>query len=318
MNKPLPRHVQRQLEEAQQIEAQMAQPPRVEIGDQPSVTLEAPAEPEEAPKPEPVRKPIKDDEPTWKQRYLTLQGEFNKKVPELQREVADLKTQLQGAIEKLETAAAPKPAALITDKDVEEFGADMLDVVERKTREQLAQVVTPLQSEIERLRNELAQAKEAVGSVAKLQVEDTQAKFWNALGSAVPNYNEINESAEWLAWLAEVDPFSGKARQDLLDEAAGALDHKRVIAIFQAYLRESEAPAGGQRNSADTIERQVSPTKATSAPTPAPAPAQGRIYTGAEIQYVFDPRNRKRYSDAEYKALVDDVNLAISQGRVKP
>jgi len=308
VSKPLPRAIQRQLDEAEAIQAQIA------AAQQP-VTLETPAEPpveaqEPAPQPVPAQ-PVEDDAAVWKQRYKTLQGEFNAKVPKLQHQVKDLESRLEQAIARLDSVKS-EPQKLVTEKDAEEFGADMLDLIDRKVREAQA----PLLDHIDRLNNELSQAKAAVGEISQVQLDTESQRFYAKLGELVPNFEQVNQDPEWLHWLTLEDPVSGIVRQTLLDDAAKVLRADRVANIFQSYLREAQ-PAQPVQPVADTLARQVAPTRTAPAPAPVAQP-QGRIYTGAEVAAVFDPRSRRKYTPEQYEALVNDVNLAISQGRVVP
>lgn len=311
MNKPLPRQVQRQLDEAKLIEEQMQ-------GANARVELDTPAEPP-TPEPEPAPaveppKAVQDDAALWKQRYLTLQGEFNSKMPRLQAEVRDLTAKLESAETRL-NAVKTEPPKLITEKDAEEYGADMLEMIDRKVRQELAAREAPLVEQLNDMKRELAEARQALGDISQVQVQSAEERFYAALEASVPNYREIDTDPNWLAWLNVEDTISGETRQDLLTKAATAGRADRVAAIFQSYLRESQPPVP-QVPAGDNLQRQVAPARNAAAPQAAGTQPQGRTYTVAEVEFVFDQRNRSKYSEADYAALVNDVNLAIAQNRV--
>lgn len=312
MNKPLPRAIQRQLEEAEELQRQLSGQSAPPVEEPQAQTVEATPEP--APQPEPP-KPVEDDAAKWQQRYRTLQGEFNSKVPKLQEQVKDLTAKLETTLARLE-AVKVEPPKLITEKDAEEFGADMLDLIDRKVRQELDAIRAPLLDKIEQLEQELSKASQAVGDVSQMQVDAATERFFGRLGQLVPNYADVNVDPNWLAWLAEEDPVSGMPRQEALDAAAKNLNADRVAAIFKAYSREAAAAQPAQPAN-DTLSRQVAPARNAAAVQSQSQP-QGRVYSGAEVQAAFDHRMRSRMTPQDYKALIDDVNLAISQGRVVP
>jgi hypothetical protein len=93
----LPKQVQAQADALEQYERQVADarkanepkpddPPSDPPKDPPA---NAPA-PAPAPAPAEPPKPVDDDSSTWRQRYLSLQGQYNSQVPALQQQVQTL------------------------------------------------------------------------------------------------------------------------------------------------------------------------------------------------------------------------------------
>jgi ATP-dependent protease ClpP protease subunit len=68
------------------------------------------------------------------------------------------------------------------------------------------------------------------------------------LDQAVPDWEEINKSAAFLAWLSQTDVFAGTTRRQRLKEAFDKNDSARVVAIFKEYVdahsRQARSHAG--------------------------------------------------------------------------
>jgi hypothetical protein len=57
-----------------------------------------------------------------------------------------------------------------------------------------------------------------------------------ALDRAVPNWRELNNDPQWLAYLGQTHTFSNCSRQTHLDEAVASGSVHRVIAFFKDFL----------------------------------------------------------------------------------
>ena len=65
----------------------------------------------------------------WKQKYKTLQGMYDKEVPQLHSEVKTLTKELEALKESLTKKAEETPKQeqkLVTDEDVQNFGKTLL------------------------------------------------------------------------------------------------------------------------------------------------------------------------------------------------
>jgi len=106
----LPRQVEAQLKELEEIEKQLAaqQNPQA-TPEEPAPQPAEPAEPTQniepvAPQPEvKPEKPVEPEVPeeTWQQKYKTLKGMYDAEVPRLHSDIRDLKSQM----DKLQKAA---------------------------------------------------------------------------------------------------------------------------------------------------------------------------------------------------------------------
>ncbi len=139
----LPKQVEAQLRELEQIEKQIAESqnpapadPEPQSKDNPPAepsTPEPPAQqqvPVES-KPEPTEPAIAEE--TWQSRYIALKGKYDAEVPRLHADVRELKAQVDALRKASETkpVETKKPTVaekLVTDADVEAFGSDLIEV----------------------------------------------------------------------------------------------------------------------------------------------------------------------------------------------
>jgi cell division septum initiation protein DivIVA len=309
----LPRAVQEAADAADALAAQM-------VGDPSGNSEPTPNEPQEpAPQTPPEQQPVTpapEHKPVdWEHKYSTLKGMFDAEVPRLNaqnRELRESLTAMQNQIAQLQAPKEPPkaPTQLITDQDRESFGPDLVNLIERGVQ----QATSPLQSENERLRAELAQVKANVGSVAQQTAEQAEAAFYADLGRAVPSLVQTNQDPEFIAWLSEVDPIYGLPRKVALDNAADRRDVARTANIFNAYLA-TKAPVQQATPPKNDLARQVAPARTRqSAP---PETKQTLIWDTASINQFYEDLRRGNIPTDEAARLEADLQAAVAEGRVR-
>lgn len=313
MTAVLPKAVQAQLDQAEQLEKAIAakNAPQEPTPPAEPAANEPPAEPVQQTAPEPVAAPTGD--PDIHERYITLKGKYDAEVPRLveglrerDRQIAELQERMKKLEEK--PVEPPKAEPLVSDKDVEAFGDDMIDLVRRAAREEFGRLAGSLMAEI---RKELAPVREQVGTVATRQKLTEEERFYQTLSTLVPEWEQINTDQRWLEWLAEVDPFVGNIRQAALDSAVQALDARRAAAIFSAWKAQFQPKV---KSPATELQRQVSPPKSGASVPVQPA---AKIWTNAEYQAAFDPRLTRHMSAAEIASLQAEADRAAQENRVR-
>jgi len=180
----------------------------------------------------------------------------------------------------------------LTPEDEKNFGHEIIDLIQRGSRQAMAPILDRLEERDERLREGLQRA-------AKTAID-------HALDTAVPNWREINQDPRWFDWLNSPEPYSGYRRQDLLNDATAKGDAGRVIVIFKGFI----AAAGGQ----------PAPSSRPASVLPASYPAQssrGRIYSREDITRMAALHRRKAISDEEYARWENEFIRAANEGRVK-
>lgn len=297
-------------------------------------------------------------EEAWEKRYKVLQGKYNAEIPRLQGDlrsrdsrIASLEsevTTLKGLMSSIAqrgasvapvsaAPSAPAPAAgrLVKDEEVKSFGADLIDVMRRVAREE----VNPHLSQLAPVAQRVTQIEKQVKDVDSKVVLNDQEKFQTYLNTHVSNLNEMNTDEGFLTWLDQVDPYTGMKRQDLLDQAANALDGPRVVAFFTGYQNEhavvappansapppaSAAPAAAPAPAAATpnpLDRFVAPGAARAGAAGTPNDAQKRVFTRAEIQDFEMRRNsfvrRNKKVPDNLVQLEREIFAAASEGRIQ-
>lgn len=313
----LPRQVQQQVEAAEALLAGNNQP-------QPTQT-EAPATPEPAVQSEPTAQPAApapapqaNQDETWERRYKTLQGLFNAEVPKLQTQVKDLSAKYQEAIERLEnvakqqeTQARPDQQATANPKDIEDFGSDLVEMVQRQTQHVLGSVAQKLDGVVANFEKRLALVEQALKGTSQTVAMTAEEMFFSKLAQVVPDWEQINSNDAWLAWLGEVDPVYGQPRQVALDAAQKSMDVNRVAAVFNAF--KGTLPKTPKTN---PLEKQVSPKAAASAP---PVPTDKPTFTEQQIAAFYKDVALGKYRgrDADVARTEQMINDAIADGRVR-
>jgi hypothetical protein len=179
---------------------------------------------------------------------------------------------------------------MLTRKDVDDFGPELLDVAQRAAQHAVGPELQRLHDENEMLRDEVSRA-------AKLAIDQH-------LDAAVPNWREINADPRWLGWLAQIDTFNGCTRQSLLNRAVAAGNAARVTLFFKNFLAEA-----GSADAANTAG-QPRPRQGRSAPSGKP------IYSRGQILQMASMRRRGQIGDAEWAKWEYELCLASREGRV--
>lgn len=286
------------------------------------------AEPAE-PAPEPA---AKDDAPdAWQKRYNILKGKYDAEVPRLAGQLRDMKSEmdgLRGLLANLQqtppavpTQATPRAPAgsLIDPKEREEFGDELISVIQRGAQE----VFNP---EVASLKEEIAQLKTQLGGMGQTLNQTQQGTVLGQLTQEVPEWETLNKDELFLDWLAREDPYAGTTRQDMLDRAFKNNDAARVIRFFKGYLEENAALQPAQaapapapaRNTEVALDDMVAPGKPSAAPGKVAQTGNKRTWTQKQIAQFYKQVNsgkfRTRPKDQE--AIERDIVAAAGEGRI--
>jgi hypothetical protein len=180
-------------------------------------------------------------------------------------------------------------AQYLTQQDVQDYGSDLVDFSQRAA----LQAVVP---HIQALDQQNAELQRRLSREARFRLDAEVER-------AVPNYRDIDNHPAWHRYLLEVDPLSGRVRQNLLNESIAASDAPRTIAFFRKFLQQHQ---GGSH-----------------APSPSPgrarsAPSSGKVYTRAEISKLFEQHRRGAYVGREdaWARQEADIVRAGAEGRI--
>jgi|SRR5215472_8579227 len=175
--------------------------------------------------------------------------------------------------------------AWLTEKDLQNYGPDVLDLAQRASLHALAPELQRINDQNESLRRQLA--------------AEQRRGLYQSLDTQVPNWREIDNSPEWRQWLAAPHEMSGRTRQQWLSDAMAKGDAHRVASFFRGFLQ-------GAGQSPQRQQLQQAPS----------APTGKRTYTRAQITRASEDYRRGRIPEAEYQKLSADMHAAIAEGRI--
>jgi hypothetical protein len=234
---------------------------------------------------------LKDKLAKSDQRYSTLQGMLNARNQDI--------NELRGVIATLSVAPpAAEPAPIVSDKDVETYGEDMIDLINRVVKQQVAPLITEVDSR--------------VSTVANATSANAARQFEADLSDAVPNWETINDSPEFVAWL-------GTYRVKALNEAYSAYDLAATAQFFMDYEKlNAPAPTASLEPAApaatDKLAHLAAPTRGKVAPPV--ADTRGKVWTGTEVSKLYRDFAEKRISKADFDKLEADLFKAQKDGRI--
>ncbi len=245
-------------------------------------------------------------EEPWEDRYRHLEGKYRAEVPRLHAELRELRAEIDLLRQK---AAPPAPAApeqeperFVTDQDVDAFGEDLIDLQRRVARE----VGREFRAELTKLQQENQALREQVGVVQF-------GSFETRLRQAIPDFDQVNQSREWIEWLNAYDPLLQGPRRVVAEAAYNRNDVDAVKAYVDLF-KQTLVPAQRPDRQAE-LKRQIQPAKATAGATPN---AQTKLYTSAEAAAVFNRIQRlTMQGDIDAAAALEaEISTAYVEGRV--
>jgi hypothetical protein len=182
-------------------------------------------------------------------------------------------------------------ASFLTQKDVDEYGRELIDLTQRAA----AEVMAP----------QLAQMHEDNAALRQRLAIEARHRLDQQVERAVPTFREIDRDPRWHQWLLSIDRLSGQQRQVLLNQAIAESNAARVIGFFRGWQRE----AGADTGQAAQPRSQRLPMWASERPT----------YTRAQIAKLYRQHAMGAYNGrkAEWQRQEADIIAAGREGRIQ-
>jgi uncharacterized phage infection (PIP) family protein YhgE len=328
MTAHLPPAIQRAQEHAAALEAQLANTPQPQVvtsvNQIPAPPTPAPEPQTQPPQPQPAPTPAATPAENFEAKYKTLEGKYRAEVPRLQQALTEAQRNMQTMAAELnalkartETPPAPPPAPAVSPKDIENFGAEMVEMVQRRAQEVFQSMSQQFSQVVSKIADRVSTLEQAMHGVSQQTGFTAEQLFYADLARRVPDWEKVNADEGFLAWLADVDPVYGQPRQAALTAAHRELNAERAANVFEAF-KKTRAPAPAPAPSS-SLEAQVAPTASGSAPAPQ-APQPTFVVTQKVINdfYRAVQRGEWRGREKEMAAMEAEINRAVAEGRYRP
>lgn len=291
--------------------------------------------------PEPVVVPP-EPEVDYKHQFESTQGRLSRSEQEkthlmqrnndLQRLLATMNNPPEPQIGGSEVRFGGGGAARkVTEKELGEYGPELIDVMRRAASEVYEPVMAQLQAELGVLKGQ-------VGGVRNAVALDHTQQLYATLNQEIPNWQTINVDPNFLTWLNYPDELSGLPRSQLLATAFQQGQTARVAAAFRGFLayQASFGPAGGagqpQGNGAATLGSNTQPSASTPAVDLAALAAPGRAKSGqtnvppekpivykTEIATFYRELSLGKWKgrESEVAQIEQQIQSAVQEGRIR-
>jgi hypothetical protein len=261
-------------------------------------------------------------------KYNSMKGRFERsqeQIRGLSEQIKSLQALIATSPPATNGSILPDPVSrpsLITDQERNDYGPEFLDVVGKRAKEEVGSEISALLNKVSQLEARLAGVNTQVSMSAREKLEAT-------LTDKIPNWNEINHSDEFKAWLALPDPYSGDIRHNILTRVYERNLIPQTLAFFQGFLAEEAAlgPATaaikpGQNTVDNTgkipLESLAAPGRAKTAAPPS-GPTEKPIITRKEIADFYAASNSGQYRgrDDEKNRIEAEIFAAQREGRIR-
>jgi len=333
----LPKQVQEQLKEVEELEKQLKAQGESEVKEvkkkktskkkteKVAADTEVKVIEEEPPQDEPVLEeaaPADDIQEevtdTFKQKYSTLKGKYDAEVPRLHQQVRELTEQMNAirkdaeAAKKVEAEKPKEKVSYVTDADREEYGDDLIDFQRRVAKEQAQEYEGRFEQQakvIEELREQVSNTGSQVGEVG----------FTQKLNNLVPGFDQLDNDERWVAWLNEIDPMTRGPRRDQAQAAFNSGDAEAVAHYVSLFRGSVEPIANGKSDRQTELEKQVAPNRSASSTATRSVGKDAKVYSANELTKSWN-KIRTLNTDGKYDdaaKLEAELTLAYMEGRVK-
>lgn len=316
----LPKAVEKQAELADQIYQQVYgtpdTTPPAPAPSQPATAEQADPQPEAAPASAPEQELAKPEEQPqtqekppdeggdldhWRQRAKVAEGRLTKEQPRMAQTIRELKDQLSdanskiAALEAAQSSPAPSP---IKPEEVEQYGAEFIDMVKRVARAESPGIDGNVKKQLEQ--------------VTAQQRQVARQQFFETLNRDAPQWEQLNTDQNFLDHLSGLDPYTGRPRQEIFDDAYEKLDAWRIANFFNAY--EQSRQKNPEPDKAPSRADQVVPNVSRAGTPPPPAK---KMWTTNEVARFYADVRRGAINEADAARIEQDIFAAQSEGRLR-
>lgn len=321
MEMTVPSAIQKQVEDAERLQAELygvKEAPAEPVENTPVPEVAAP---EVAPEPvaEPKVEPVQEQKPQddFERQYKVLRGKYDAEVPRMQHQLREQARQMQELQARLEQAMKQpeKPSAeekaLVTDKDVEDFGSDLIDMVRRASRDETSR---ELSKQLEGFKKEIAAVLQQVSQVQQHVQLSESDKFWGRVKALIPDWETIDQDQNWIDFLDTAPGYTTETYRELAAKAISAGKADAVAQLVDLWRGPKQPEPAAKQEPNPELQRQIQPSSVKSSTPVNPA---AKMYTLAEYEALLDVKNINKYGSKKADEMVEEANRALAEGRVR-
>lgn len=240
------------------------------------------------------------EEDTYARRYQSLKGKYDKEVPRLQKEIEELRKQMQPPEKDDQQDLAAK-----LDEYREAVGDETVDIIQNIVNMKTGEATKPLEEKVNSIEETSLNAKREAFST---QLSEKAKGDWEPLLNG--------DDDKFLEFLEQSDPNGLYTYGDILEQANKSWNADKMAKVVNLYLDGKEEVSKKQKEVSKSAEDAlVAPNR--KGHSPAPKGSEPRIWTENQVkQFEADDRNGK-YTKEESDALWNDLLMAPSEGRMR-
>lgn len=295
----------RQDEAREQKTDPATQTPPVDPSVQAATTADTP--PGDPPPGAPAADPRENDPAYWKQRFKVVEGRLRVREEEHRAATDGMLLQISELTEQIRNLSATAPAAPV---DLSEFLTkdQIAEMGEDEARTIVSTALAAARKEVKTLVDkELAPLRQHQADKTEADKEALKRAFVGKLTELVSDWEAIDQTEEFEAWLMDADEGTGLVRNDVLQSHIRTANAGGVAKVFNTYkksLHKSPAPP-------------VAPNGSGAGPSGSPpaSPLAGlTVPTAVEIQAFYKRASTIRKGQPGY---VTDQERVTFEKRLK-
>lgn len=247
---------------------------------------------------------------TAQKRFNNYKGSTDVTIRNLRNELETLRSQVtnlhsENANLKQSKSPSKSVSSYFSQEDREILGETTVEALDKSVNDIVNSKVSPLQEELKRERLSKIEANKRE---AKRIRKESQELFEHKLSQAVPDYQEIlSDKGFRLGWIKDIDPLSGRSREDLFMRAEREGDVGRIALFFNEYRALTSTKISA-------LEEHVVPTGVTGDTPPAKGQAESQINEQFIDKFYEDlSRGNIKYKGKKGRELAEKIEGQIDR-----
>lgn len=277
---------------------------------------------------------------TWRGRHAADTARYKQQLDDMMAQYREMLDSRAGQDTGHSDAPAPPAGLAVTQDEVDNFGSDLVDFVQKVAASAAQRAVRAVEDKIAALKNVTTAEIEGVRTMS---IESRREDFFNALERAVPSWRELNHDQSFIDWLNGFYPGFVEPRKKAFDDALKTLQSAPVIEMIREFQRQRgttgpqssdgtarnsvSAPAAGQapgspvsaQTAPPTLAEFAAPGRARGAGAASPPQDSGKkVWRLSDITAAYRALSRGDYKGRsdEWAAMEREFTAAQREGRV--